>query len=106
MTLNEYQDKAQVTATYSDKIIYPSLGLAGETGEVCEKVKKVLRDNHGYFTKIKKEEIKKEIGDVLWYIQALAHDLGFTLEEVAQGNIDKLTSRKERNVINGNGDDR
>ena len=106
MTLNEYQDKAQVTATYRDKIIYPSLGLAGETGEVCEKVKKVLRDNHGYFTEIKREEIKKEIGDVLWYVQALAHDLGFTLEEVAQGNIDKLTSRKERNVINGEGDNR
>jgi NTP pyrophosphatase (non-canonical NTP hydrolase) len=106
MTLNEYQNKAQVTATYRDKIIYPALGLSGEVGEVNEKIKKVLRDSYGYFSEPKKEEIKKELGDVLWYVQALAFDLGFTLEEVAQCNIDKLISRKERNVIHGNGDNR
>ena len=105
-TFNDYQRDAQVTATYQDKIIYPALGLCGEAGEVAEKVKKVLRDNHGYFTKVKKEEIKKEIGDVLWYLQALCVDLGFDLEEAAMKNIEKLKSRKERGVIHGNGDER
>tara|TARA_R110002167_G_scaffold45083_1_gene135563 strand:- start:31857 stop:32219 length:363 start_codon:yes stop_codon:yes gene_type:complete len=108
MTLNEYQEKAVATAIYGEgsKIIYPTLGLTGEAGEVADKVKKVLRDNEGVFTDEKKKEIAKEIGDVTWYIAALCRDLGFTLEEVCQWNIEKLESRKARNVISGSGDNR
>lgn len=108
MNLNEYQDKALVTAVYPEhmKILYPTLGLCGEAGEVAEKVKKVIRDNGGEFKLSKKEEIKFEIGDCLWYISVLANDLGFTLQEVAEANIEKLESRKQRGVISGSGDNR
>jgi NTP pyrophosphatase (non-canonical NTP hydrolase) len=106
MELNEYQKEAKKTAIYPSPIIYPALGLCGEAGEVAEKVKKVLRDNNGVFTDAKKEEIVKELGDVLWYVANTASDIGFTLEDVAQGNIDKLNSRKERGKISGNGDNR
>lgn len=108
MTLNEYQEKAVDTAIYGAgyNIIYPTLGLAGEAGEVADKVKKVLRDNVGIFTDDKRLEIAKEIGDVLWYIAALTRDLGYTLDEVAQWNVDKLADRKARGVITGDGDNR
>jgi len=108
MTLNEYEQFALATAIYGEgqKITYPTLGLAGEAGEVADKVKKVLRDYDGVFTDELKLNIAKEIGDVLWYIAALSRDLGFTLEEVAKMNIDKLESRKQRNMISGSGDDR
>jgi NTP pyrophosphatase (non-canonical NTP hydrolase) len=108
MTLNEYEQFALSTAIYGEgqKITYPTLGLAGESGEVADKVKKVLRDYDGVFTDELKLNIAKEIGDVLWYITALSRDLGFSLEEVAKMNVDKLESRKQRNVISGSGDDR
>ena len=108
MNFKEYQEKIKVTAKYpvNVRVLYPCLGLAGETGEVCEKIKKVYRDNDGVFTHDKIEEIKKEIGDVLWYIQALCNDLGISMQDVAQLNVDKLLSRLERGVINGNGDNR
>jgi NTP pyrophosphatase (non-canonical NTP hydrolase) len=108
MTLNEYQAAAVKTAVYGtgQRIIYPTLGLAGEAGEVADKVKKVIRDNDGVFTPEHKLAIAKEIGDVLWYIAADARDLGFTLEEIAKMNIEKLESRQKRNVISGSGDDR
>ena len=108
MDFKEYQKKIKVTAKYpaNVRVLYPCLGLAGETGEVCEKIKKVYRDNDGVFTQDKIEEIKKEIGDVLWYIQALCNDLGINMQDVAQLNVDKLLSRLERGVINGNGDNR
>ncbi|MCM1075975.1 MAG: nucleoside triphosphate pyrophosphohydrolase family protein [Roseburia sp.] len=108
MNINEYQAAALTTAVYptDKKIIYPALGMCGEAGEVADKVKKVIRDNAQDFTAEKKREIAKEIGDVLWYCAVLSHDLGFTLEEVAQMNIDKLKSRKERGKIGGSGDNR
>jgi NTP pyrophosphatase (non-canonical NTP hydrolase) len=108
MTLNEYQNKAVETAIYGsgNNIIYPTLGLVGEAGEVANKVKKVLRDNNGQFTDDKKKEIAFELGDSLWYIAALARDLGYSLDEIAYGNIHKLASRKERNMIGGSGDNR
>jgi NTP pyrophosphatase (non-canonical NTP hydrolase) len=104
--IKEYREKALLTATYDDKykIIYPALGLAGESGEVAEKIKKMLRDNNGIITDEIKENIILEIGDVLWYCNALARDLGYTLEEVMQKNIDKLASRVIRNKIHGDGD--
>ena len=108
MTLDEYQNHALETAIYPKqyKVIYPALGITGEAGECSDKVKKVIRDNNGEFTDDRKREIAKEIGDVLWYCAALAHDIGYTLNEVGEMNIEKLNSRKERNKINGNGDNR
>ena len=108
MTLEEYQNTASQTALYADryKIIYPVLGLCGEAGEVAEKVKKLLRDNAGVLSDEKREEIKKELGDVLWYLAALSTDLGLSLEDVAQANVDKLLSRQARGTIKGSGDNR
>jgi NTP pyrophosphatase (non-canonical NTP hydrolase) len=108
MTLNEYQKQALETSTYGAgyKIIYPALGLTGEAGEVSDKIKKVLRDKDGVFCEEIKLEIMKEVMDVLWYIAALSNDLGYTLEEGAQMNLDKLASRKARGVIGGSGDNR
>lgn len=108
MKLNEYQEKAIETAIYGagHNIVYPTLGLAGEAGELANKVKKVLRDNNGVFTDEIKEDLAKETGDTLWYIAALAQDLGYTLEEIARENLEKLQSRKARNVIGGSGDNR
>lgn len=108
MTLNEYQTAARRTAIYpaDRQIIYPTLGLTGEAGEVADKVKKVIRDGNDSFTPERNHQIALELGDVLWYAAALAHDLGYTLEEVCQMNIDKLASRQQRNQIHGSGDNR
>ncbi len=110
MQLNEYQDKALVTAAFPPvgdcQFFYPVLGLAGETGEVAEKFKKIIRDKGGIVGPQDVLDIGKELGDVLWYLSVLAKYIGLTLEEVAQMNIDKLNSRRERNMIHGNGDNR
>ena len=108
MTLNEYQLAALETATYPRQyhIIYPTLGLVGEAGEVAEKIKKVIRDHNEEFSDEKKFEIIKELGDVMWYVATLSYELGYNLDQVAQINYDKLTSRKERGMISGNGDNR
>lgn len=111
MDMNRYQACALDTAIYPEQyaITYPALGLVGEAGEVSEKVKKLLRRNVvmpmgvDSFTRI---EIARELGDVLWYVACLADDLGFTLEEVAQMNLDKLASRKDRGTLEGSGDNR
>ena len=105
-TMNEYQKKALETAIYEMPIIYPALGLCGESGEVADKVKKIIRDCNGEFTEEKKLEIAKEIGDVLWYCATLANDLGFNLDTIAQMNYDKLKSRQMRGKLNGSGDNR
>jgi NTP pyrophosphatase (non-canonical NTP hydrolase) len=104
MDFKEYQELAKTTAIYpeSAKIFYPCLGLAGEVGEVCEKVKKHVRDGRV----LDKEDLKKELGDVLWYLSAVASDLGIDLDDVANTNYQKLKSRQERNVIQGSGDNR
>ena len=108
MTINEYQAAALTTAVYPEdkRIIYPALGMCGEAGEVADKVKKVIRDNNQSFDTARKIEIAKEIGDVMWYCATLANDLGFTLEAIAQMNINKLQSRKERGMLGGSGDNR
>jgi NTP pyrophosphatase (non-canonical NTP hydrolase) len=82
------------------------LGLVGEAGEVAEKMKKIIRDNNGEVTEEKKQEIKKELGDVLWYIGAMCSELKISMDEVAQMNIEKLFSRKDRGVLHGDGDNR
>lgn len=109
MDFKEYQEKAWQTAIYPNKgnnFIYPTLGLAGESGEVCEKIKKVIRDDNGIISEEKKLLIKKEISDVLWYCAALSTELGFDLGNIAEENIKKLFDRKERNQLHGSGDNR
>lgn len=105
---DEYQRLAFTTAIYPNKgnnIYYPALGL-GEVGEIQGKIKKIMRDDNGVITDKKREEIKKEVGDALWYIAALATELGLSLNDIAQSNLDKLFDRKERGVIKGSGDNR
>ena len=109
MNFDEYQKKSAETALYPNRgqnFIYPTLGLVGEAGEVAEKVKKILRDNGGRLDANRVQEIKKELGDVLWYIAALCRELGLEMDEVAQLNIEKLQSRKKRNKLGGSGDNR
>lgn len=106
MELNEYQAHALETAIYPTPIIYPALGLCGESGEVADKVKKVMRDNNQEFTDEKKLEIAKEIGDVLWYCATLSNDLGYSLENIAEMNYQKLHSRQLRGKLGGSGDNR
>jgi len=109
MDFNEYQKQAWKTAIYPNKgnnIFYPALGLGGECGEVLEKIKKIMRDNEGEISEKKKEELMKEMGDVFWYLAALATELNLNLNEIAEKNISKLNSRKERDVLHGEGDNR
>lgn len=109
MNLNEYQDWAESTAIFNSAfdVIYPALKLAGEAGEVAEKVGKVLRDQGNTDLDVYTEAaIALELGDVLWYVAILANRIGYSLEEIAQLNIDKLSDRKYRNVIKGSGDNR
>jgi NTP pyrophosphatase (non-canonical NTP hydrolase) len=103
MDFKEYQKKAVEFAIYPEayKVIYPTLGLCGEAGEVAEKVKKQVRDGN-----FNRHEVAKELGDVLWYLANLANDIGYSLSEVAAMNVDKLQSRKDRGVISGSGDNR
>ena len=107
MGMNEYQKLAEVAVVYPPdlSVIYPTIGLAGETGEVCEKVKKWIRDaDRKPMTQEQLALLKKELGDVLWYLAVLAKDLGLTLDEIATHNIEKLHDRKERGVVHGQGD--
>jgi NTP pyrophosphatase (non-canonical NTP hydrolase) len=106
MNINTYQEEAAKTAIYKDKLIYPTLGLAGEAGEMANKVKKVLRDNAGELSDEVRKDLIKELGDVMWYCAALATDLGTSLGEICFVNIEKLKSRQERNQIGGSGDNR
>jgi NTP pyrophosphatase (non-canonical NTP hydrolase) len=86
--------------------VYYVLGIGGETGELIEKIKKLFRDDKGVITETKLKQIKKEMGDIFWYNARLAEYLGFTLDEVARENIEKLLDRKERGKLHGEGDDR
>ncbi len=110
MNLNEYQEKALITALYDQKykVIYPALGLGNEAGEVLGKVKKWLRGDDGadVLSEERRQALKDEIGDVLWYLAVLARDLDLSLEEIGQANIEKLKSRLERNALHGDGDKR
>lgn len=105
MKMNDYQKRAMKTAIYPTdyKMVYPALGLAGESGEVCEKVKKYLR---GDDSPNLRKDIEKELGDVLWYVANLASDLNIFLDDIATKNIDKLRDRERRNVLQGDGDER
>lgn len=108
MTLNEYQQIALETAVYPAdyKVIYPALGMNGEAGEVADKVKKAIRDKGGILGEDDKKSLALEVGDVLWYCATMANDLGYTLQDIAEMNRDKLRSRKLRGKLGGSGDSR
>lgn len=107
LTFAEYARRAWGTAVYpkrGQRADYPFFGLAGEAGEVMEKRKKYERDAVPLETF--QQQLKKELGDCLWYLNALAHEYGLTLEEVARHNLEKLESRQQRGCIRGDGDER
>jgi NTP pyrophosphatase (non-canonical NTP hydrolase) len=109
LDFKNYQKLSRKTAIYPNKgknFIYPTLGLVGEAGEVAEKVKKIIRDKNSKLDRETKEAIKKELGDVLWYLAQIATELNFSLEEIARINLEKLFSRKKRGKIKGSGDNR
>lgn len=109
MNFQEYQEQSRKTAVYprvGDNFVYPVLGIAGESGEVSEKIKKVLREKNGMIDEEAKQEITKELGDLLWYMSQLASELCISFDEVAQKNITKTQSRMERGTLLGNGDNR
>lgn len=113
MLFSEYEDNAKKTALYPKKnglgVLYTSLGLCNEAGEVQGKIKKIIRDFEGSFdegVEAKREEIIDEIGDVLWYVCMLANEIGSSLDEVAERNNSKLLDRLNRGKIKGSGDNR
>ncbi len=109
MDLRTYQERSRQTALYpqvGNNPIYPTLGLCGEAGEVADKVKKVLRDRGDVFDAQIRDDLRLELGDVLWYVAQLASELDLDLEDIAAANLAKLASRMDRNVIAGSGDRR
>lgn len=113
MEFDEYQKKAakydlfEVSSDLKEVgFIEKVLGLTGEAGETADKIKKILRDKDGMISDEDRESVTKELGDVLWYVAAIARYLGADLSEVAEGNINKLESRYQRNKLHGAGDER
>ena len=108
LSFDIYQRAAYLTATYPpEKLIdYPALGLAGEAGEVVNQIKKIVRDDSGFLTNERKAKIVKELGDLLWYVAAVATDIGVSLTDVAAKNLAKLYDRQKRGTISGDGDNR
>lgn len=109
ITISDYQEKSR--ETYKDleckgNLVYPALGFANEAGEFLGKLKKVYRDKGGDIDEETRIAMGQELGDCLWYFSQLVTNLGFTLDELADMNYQKLKSRKERNQIHGNGDNR
>ena len=112
ISFNDYQQGTRHTAIYPEAgtgskiaLAYVGLGL-GESGEVQGKIKKIIRDDGGLLSDDKREAIAGELGDILWYVARTADEIGFDLDDIAQGNLDKLASRKERGVLQGSGDNR
>ncbi len=108
MELSDYQRLSRRTAEYPREawLAYPALGLAGEAGEVAEHAKKAIRDEDGTVSDERKAAMSKELGDVLWYVAQIATELELSLDEIAEQNLEKLLSRQQRGVLNGDGDDR
>lgn len=109
MDFDEYQEKAKRTAKYpviGAAVIYPTLGLTNEAGEVAGKIMKIFRDNGGVVLEADRAALKSELGDVLWYLALVATELDLSLDEIAEHNIEKLLDRKSRGTIHGDGDDR
>jgi NTP pyrophosphatase (non-canonical NTP hydrolase) len=107
-TFDDYQVAAVRTAIYPDsiRILYPALGLAGEAGEVANKVKKIYRDDGGQVTNHRRVQVAKELGGVLWYVAAVCTDLNLNMGDVARENAAILISRQQRGTLHGDGDER
>lgn len=103
MHLSDYQNDAMTFRLHSADKRYSILGLSGEVGELHSLFAKAIRDNNG---NVDVQAVKKELGDILWFVAAIATDFGFGLGEIAQMNLEKLNSRKNRNKIQGSGDER
>jgi NTP pyrophosphatase (non-canonical NTP hydrolase) len=109
MNFTDYQQKSRATAKYpviGHGVIYPTLGLVNEAGEVAGKIKKIFRDKDGVIGEAEKEALKAELGDVLWYIAQVCSELNLSLDEVAEANLAKLLDRQARGKIQGDGDNR
>jgi NTP pyrophosphatase (non-canonical NTP hydrolase) len=108
MHFDEYQKAtARIIPIIPDlDILYPVLGIGGESGELQEKYKKLFRDKKGKITKKFIKDVKGELGDILWYISDCARTLGLSLEEVARCNIRKNNRRQRNGTVKGNGDSR
>lgn len=111
MNFEQYQSKSKQFAIYPDQgeregLHYAMFGLASEVGELCGKIKKNMRDENGILTMDDREELEKELGDVLWYLSQCCEELGLSLQKVAVNNVIKLMDRMERNMISGSGDNR
>lgn len=108
MEIKQYEEVIKMTAVFPQEIglLYCTLGVNGEAGEIAEKVKKLYRDSNGEMTEELRQSLIKEIGDVIWYCAALSSVLGVSLEEVLDKNYEKLMKRRATNTLHGNGDDR
>ena len=109
MNLADYQIQSRKTAKYppiGHPVIYPTLGLTNEAGEVAGKIKKIFRDKDGFIGETELRELKSELGDVLWYLTQICTELELSLDDVAEYNLEKLFSRLARGKVGGNGDDR
>lgn len=108
MDVKKYQEIIKKTAVFPKEIglTYCTMGLCGEAGEVAEKMKKLFRDKGGVVTEEFKQDVKKELGDVVWYVTALAKELDLTLEEILEANYEKLMKRRATNTLHGDGDNR
>lgn len=109
LTLDDYQKAALKTTRghdQPDELYHLLLGLVGETGEVAEKFKKLVRDKGGDVSKLDRDDMTKELGDILWYLAVLADFLGVSLEDIGNKNIAKLADRQKRGVLKGSGDNR
>lgn len=109
MDFSSYQTRSRATAKYpviGHGVIYPTLGLTNEAGEVAGKIKKIFRDKGGQVGQAERDLLKAELGDVLWYLSQVATELELSLDEIAAQNLAKLLDRQERGVIQGDGDNR
>jgi NTP pyrophosphatase (non-canonical NTP hydrolase) len=107
--ISDYQQRSRATAVYPDaggNLTYPALGLCGEAGECAEKVKKAIRDDGGVLSDERRAALAAELGDVLWYVAQLATEAGLDLDAIAEDNLAKLLSRRDRGVLQGSGDAR
>ncbi|GER79778.1 MAG: hypothetical protein JETCAE02_23430 [Anaerolineaceae bacterium] len=109
MNFSDYQKRSRATAQYPSighAVVYPTLGLVNEAGEVAGKIKKVFRDKNGEIGAEARAALTSELGDVLWYLAQVCTELDISLDDVAESNLAKLLDRQQRGKIKGDGDNR
>lgn len=102
MNFSDYQDQARLTRLETADVAYALLGLSGEVGELHSYFAKGIRDKYH----LDRETVKKELGDILWFISAIADDSSLSLQEIAEANIEKLQARQKKGTLTGSGDNR